>query len=477
MYIKTHKNKANFNLIIIAAFSVLSLSSKCYAETNSNLSAGGDLFIAGAATSVGIAIATSHSHPAKSFTPTPINPPTTTPEPCNPQPTVQCNSTCINDLQNILDNFRIQNNIPGMQMTISTGSQAMQTFCSGTTTLHGTTNVGKNSLFEIGSITKSYISAVILQLEAEGKLSLDDKVGKWFPQYSDWSNVTIKQLLNMTAGIYDYADDEQFVQQLTENHQRYWSMTEITNFAYSHNPNSLFLPGQGWSYSNTQYTLIGMIIEMVTHKSVEENLRERIFIPLGLHNTIYQNDLIPSNLTLMVHGYWEDSDTTLFAKDQDLTDINISWGNSAGAIISPSEDVAKWIRALFSGQILKSQQFREMTTLVCSEISNGTCTPGSELPVDTDQGGYSLGLVKLPAYQNPFGQNVWCYAGSTMSYNSRFIYSMERNFIIAVTTDISDSTDAADAINLMQEVKQYLYPNGLERLTKILKFSQHAKNN
>lgn len=470
MSIKTLKNKIHFNLVTVAALSILSISFQCYAETNATLNVNGDLFIAGAAAGVaGIALATSHSSHTNSapvFSETII--------PCNPQPTAQCNTTCISDLQKMLDDFRVENNIPGMQMTISTGSQAMQTFCSGTTTMNGTTHVGRNSLFEIGSITKSFISTIILQLEAEGKLSLDDKVSKWFPQYTDWSNITIKQLLNMTGGIFGY-DDDQFLQQVAANHLRYWSMNEITNSSYAHNPNTLFLPGKGWDYSNTQYTLAGMIIEMVTHKSVQENLLERILIPLGLHNTIYNDNLNPSNLPLMAHGYWEIPEVPIFVKNQDLTDINTSVYNSGGAIISTSEDVVKWLRTLFSGRVLKLQQFKEMTTLVCDGSYGDACIAGTELPNDTALGGYALGLTKLPADFNglpdPLGRNVWQYTGGAMGYITEYIYSLDKDLSIAITTDVMSY---ANIFDLMLAVNQYLYPNGFKTPTKI--FLPHLPN-
>ena len=108
----------------------------------------------------------------------------------------------------------------------------------------------------------------------------------------------------MTGGAYDYSDDA-FVDKMFTNPEHILSWKEVLDRAYYHIPNTDFAPGTKLEYSNTNYTLAGLIIERVTHKTFKENLETRISRPLGLKHTLYDPNLIPSHLSNMVHGYWE----------------------------------------------------------------------------------------------------------------------------------------------------------------------------
>ena len=138
--------------------------------------------------------------------------------------------------------------------------------------------------FRVGSITKTFVATVVLQLAAEGTLGLDDALERWLPGLvANGQAITLRQLLNHTSGIYNYTDDQALNRTLIRNPRRVLTPVELVAVATKHGPN--FDPGKRWSYSNTGYILLGLVIEKATATSLEQELRERIFEPLALTRT------------------------------------------------------------------------------------------------------------------------------------------------------------------------------------------------
>src|SRR3712207_3807180 len=188
--------------------------------------------------------------------------------------------------------------------------------------------------FRVGSVTKTFVATVVLQLAGEGRLSLDDPVDRWLPGLvPDGSGVTVRQLLNHTSGLYDYEDDQSVFTPYLEG-----------DFAFAYTPQQLiavsnahpvnFPPGAGWSYSNTNYILAGLIIEAVTGASLESELQRRLFTPLRLRRTSY--DAARTMKGRYAHGYYR----LPSGKRVDVSGMNLSWAGAAGAIVSTMQDVA-----------------------------------------------------------------------------------------------------------------------------------------
>ncbi|MGV9266885.1 serine hydrolase domain-containing protein [Kitasatospora sp. NPDC003701] len=214
--------------------------------------------------------------------------------------------------------------------------------------------------FRIASNTKSFVSTVLLQLEGEGRLSLDDSVEKWLPGVvqgdgNDGSAVTVRQLLNHTSGIYDPTNEPEFFAPYLERHDWAYVYTprEVIARAVRHRP--LFAPGTGWNYSNTNYLLAGLVIEAATHRSAPSEIQRRILTPLGLKDTSFPvTD--PAVHGPHLHGY----DLT----GRDVTRFSPSYDWTAGAMISTVDDLARFHRALFTGELLRPAQQRELLTTV-----------------------------------------------------------------------------------------------------------------
>ncbi|MCX4990906.1 MULTISPECIES: serine hydrolase [unclassified Streptomyces] len=225
--------------------------------------------------------------------------------------------------------------------------------------------------YRVGSITKTFVSTVLLQLEAEGRLSLDDTVDHWLPGVvrgngNDGTGITLRQLLNHTSGIFNYTADEDFGRTyfLKDGflRHRYDTSTpgQLVAIALSHKPD--FAPGTSWNYSNTNYVLAGMVIEKATGRSYAAQIRERIIEPLGLHATSVPGTRVtvprPSS-----RAYSKLAETTS-GPTYDVTTLNPTLASSAGEMISDNADLNRFYTALLRGRLLPREQLTEMRTTV-----------------------------------------------------------------------------------------------------------------
>lgn len=346
-----------------------------------------------------------------------------------------CGQNINGGIQKIIDKDRIKYNIPGIQVSISCPDESSpRNFVSGTTTQEGATLVKSDNLFQIGSETKSFTSAIILKLEANGLLSINDSIGKWLPQYPAWKNITIKQLLNHTSGIVDYFDTDEFQNTETEtNFQKQWSPEELVNLVINVSP--YFAPSQGFHYSNTNYVLAGMIISTLTGKSIEEEMEILLFEPLSLSNSHYVPQPYSDDIMQrMAHGYYHVKINEPFA---DSTNYNMSEADAAGAIVSTSQDTAIWLKKLLTTDVLPEKQRNEMMTLVDMET-------GQAISRESKKSGYGLGILRHVVTS---GVEIWGHDGSTFGYNSNMFLLKCNNVYITTIINLRDDHDSSALLN------------------------------
>ena len=221
--------------------------------------------------------------------------------------------------------------IPAVVVKVIQGGHELKTAAYGFANLELNVPATTNSVFEIGSITKQFTASCILLLQQEGKLSIDDKLGRHVPNIpASWTNVTLRHLLSHTSGIKSYTGLDGFA--LTRKLKQSQFVELIGKQPME------FQPGEGWKYSNTGFNLLGYVIENISGVSYWHFLRTRILAPLGMESTRDRN---PANLiTSRVAGY-EQTNRLYLNRDYDLTDVF-----SAGALVSTVEDLAKWNSAL-----------------------------------------------------------------------------------------------------------------------------------
>jgi D-alanyl-D-alanine carboxypeptidase len=205
--------------------------------------------------------------------------------------------------------------------------------------------------WRIASLTKAFVATVVLQLEAEGKLDIDDPVERWLPGVvPNGGAITLRELLNHTSGLYNYTDDNDWVTSVVGNPMRAWAPRELVAIALAHPV--LFPPGANWAYSNTNYIVLGLVVEAATGNLLGDELQRRIFTPLSLASTSF-----PQTIVLgpdFVHGYF----------GEPLTDVapllSPTWAWAAGGVVSNARDVTTFYRALLTGRVLPAAQVNEM---------------------------------------------------------------------------------------------------------------------
>lgn len=380
-------------------------------------------------------------------------------------PVINCGqgTICHKEVQKALDDARTKNGVVGMSMSISLpakngGFQKTLNFYSGKTTKKGNIAVGPgHDLLGQGSITKSFIVALILQLATEKRLGvkgnegLDATIWQWFPQYPDWKEVTIRQLLNMTSGIYNYTESKKFQSMILKDPERQWKWFELVNLAYQHKPNNTyFSPGPGpkhWHYSNTGYILAGKIIEKVTHSNLQIVLNERFLGPnsklesptLGkLNHTHYIPEPYSADIMKqMIHEYT--------SKGVDETKKNMSWIGAAGANISNTEDIITWTRLLYqTNLVLSPDHKKQLKSLIC--MDPGSKQFGKNISqVDTKKcaAGYGLG-IEVGAKKN--GLYYWYYVGDIGSASSSYELCRNTNINIAINQSTGGDVPAQQAV-------------------------------
>ncbi|WP_028797527.1 serine hydrolase domain-containing protein [Streptomyces purpureus] len=266
-------------------------------------------------------------------------------------------------------------------------------------------------VYRVGSITKTFVATVLLQLEAEGRLDLDDTVDRWLPGVvkgngHDGRRITLRQLLNHTSGVYSVTSDPEFQDTIfgpgfLEHRYDTWTPRQLVAIAMTHKPD--FAPGTSWNYSNTNYVLAGMVIEKATGRPYGKEVERRIIKPLKLRSTSVPGKDVtmpkPSGRAYSkLNGDPKPGDPV-----HDVTELSPTIAHAAGEMISNSGDLQRFYRALLGGELLPPAQLKAMTDTVTVTME------GVEF-------GYGLGLMKQKL---SCGTEVWGHGGGIHGSSSQ----------------------------------------------------------
>ncbi|SFK73958.1 D-alanyl-D-alanine carboxypeptidase [Amycolatopsis sacchari] len=313
---------------------------------------------------------------------------------------------------------------PGYTARIDNGRRVAVTTAGVADRATGRPMTGRDQ-FEIGSNTKMFTSALALQLVDRGRLDLDAPVSKYLPGVvPNGENITVRMLLNHTSGLFSYTGDPDFFPNTEKNPQHVYTDQELLAIAFRHAAD--FAPGTSWSYSNTNYVLVGMILQKLTGKSMPELVEQRIVRPLGLTHTYYAAPRATHTGPGYAHGY----QVRFAGPSPAYTDVSDwplgGWAGAAGAIISTQADLSRFLSALLRGELFSRKQLEQMQTTVPIPASFGI--PGS----------YGLGLIKI---DSPCG-TVWGHGGDTMSHHSTAVATADgrRTAISDTNAEPADTT-------------------------------------
>lgn len=337
----------------------------------------------------------------------------------------QVDPVLADQLQLTLDTELSNQGTIGISAAVYIPGQGMWTGASGISSIQGVVNpVETDMLFDYGSITKNYTAAVILQLEEEGLLSIDDPIYMHLPDV-DYTNIdstaTLKQMMNMTSGIYDYTSNPAFFGSIFSNPSYCWDEDTLIDTFVVNNPQD-FPPGTSWSYCNTGFNMLGSVILNITGEpDLETVYNNRFFTPLNLPSQ--QFGVCDLDTAGFAHPWGDTSvaqnsliDMSWFSRNALLTG-----SYSAGAMTGTAEDIALWNKAIFLDKVVLTQSSLDsMLTFIPRPDTSATSAWWN---------GYGLGTMRMVSC----GEEWYGYGGDILGYTTLGMYNPADSVIIAFT--------------------------------------------
>lgn len=318
--------------------------------------------------------------------------------------------------------------IPGAVVAVGNQRATKTAISQGKANLEAGEIMRSDMPFHIGSISKTFTAAWILQLNQEGQLSLEDKISKFF-EFPLGDEITVRELLSHTSGIVSFTAIPEFLSFYDAN--PYPDPEDILNFMRAH-PKQSFAPGEGYEYSNSNFYLLGLIGQEVTGRTWASEIRARFLDKYDLRSTyIYgaeQGPASPQGYTICPASGC--GVPTLVAYGSDA-DYKLGW--AAGSVVSTAEDIAKWMALLVSGPVLDAEHRQEMLTL----------TPQS-VAYEKSQGEEHYSLVKgaglcLFEYYAQNGGYGWGHSGQIGGFGNVVVYFPDEGQSVSLVTNLINS--------------------------------------
>jgi D-alanyl-D-alanine carboxypeptidase len=317
--------------------------------------------------------------------------------------------------------------VPGVVVRVQDAHSTARDYTAGVDDLTTGTALRPNAQFRVGSITKTFVATIILQLVGEGRLSLDEPVAQRLPRLlRNGAQITVRQLLNHTSGLPDYANDPELLAGIVQN--RVWHPRELIAIAAKHP--QLFPPGSAWSYSNTNYIVAGLLIEAVTGHPLARELDRRIFSPLHLNHTSFPVGNAP--LTgYYVHGYLTtEVNPTPDGQPLDVTGYNPSHAWAAGAIVSTATDLSTFYQALMHARLISPALLAQMKKTVAEDPTD----PNTIVR-------YGLGLERV---KDTCGVN-WGHGGAIFGYQDLAYWNANTGRTVVIASTMNPAPSAAES--------------------------------
>ena len=321
----------------------------------------------------------------------------------------------------------IKTNDPGLAVLVSQNGKILFEKGYGLADLEHQVPVTPQTSFRIASTTKPFTASAILKLQEEGKLSVNDKLSKYIPEFPRGNEVTLRQLLTHTSGIHDYIQEPDILSRATNATTTEAIIEEIRKYPYD------FDPGAKWSYDNSGYLLLGCIVEKVSGQSYRDFLRDHFFQPLGMTNTgVYRAHL---GLPHEAPGYSLGTNGFERALDSDS-----SWLGGAGALYSTVEDLYRWNEGVFNGRVLDAASLKAAFTPVK--------TKENQTDYDSKGDGYGFGWMLF----RHRGLREIAHGGGIPGFSSMLLRVPDKKFTVATLANAQPGRPKADPQILAQQL-------------------------
>jgi CubicO group peptidase (beta-lactamase class C family) len=329
---------------------------------------------------------------------------------------------------------------PGISILVAKDGKIIYSQGFGLANIEQKTPVTSQTKFRIGSITKQFVASAILKLQEDGKLSVEDKLSKYFNGYPRGDEVTIHHLLTHTSGIHSFTNKDSFLTDVVK------PVTNDQLLAYFINDKYDFNPGERYQYNNSGYFLLGYIIEKITGDKYGNYLKKQFFEPLGMTNT----GVHTPGLRLEMEAVGYEKSGSDFKK---ALNWNMDWAGGAGSLYSTVEDLNKWNEALFNGKVLKEQSMKSAFTPVV--LKNGSPPPGIQY-------GYGWGI------NNYRGVLAYGHSGGLNGFISQFLRIPGEDMSVVMLTNVSPPQAEIDPMKIAE---LYLW----EKMLKQSSFEQQKE--
>jgi D-alanyl-D-alanine carboxypeptidase len=345
-------------------------------------------------------------------------------------PTAHLDDATATALQKALGSIRTSGAYPGISAAVVFPDGSLWAGQSGSATLSPQAPVTADTLFSIGSISKTFVAALAGRLAARGTISLDDPLAKYVPTFHDAVSITLRQLLNHTSGVQDIFEIKTFSDAILANRTRAWTTEEV--LAKVGSARYAFAPGKGYRYSNTDYVLLGAAIEQATGQPIAALIRSEFLEPLGLTHTFLQTEEEAPGAK--AHGYWTPASAPVDQSAGTMLPFTAeaTAAGPAGAYVSTATDLARWGDALYNGNVLDQATLAAMT-----DISQ---TQGFKAPF-TPHWIYGLGLEETTIA----GQTAWGHRGHLDGFWSAMWYlpASHATVVVIANAEWADPVAAA----------------------------------
>ncbi len=296
-------------------------------------------------------------------------------------------------------------------IAVRVGDGPQEITTAGFANIDAETPIQSADSFRIGSMTKTFMGVLMLSLEEDGFFNLDDPAADYLPLdvYAGIENAddaTLREMLQMTSGVFDYLENESFWDAYEDNPTYLWRPLEVLDFAVGEPAN--FAPGDGWSYSNTNYILAQLVAEQVTGQPLGALFEERVLSPAGMNDSYLEHYQTGPLVDSYEYG-------------QDVTGYNDGTGMADGGLISTAADLDRFMRALEAGVIISEESLETLFE---------PAGPG-------EASEYGLGVELV---NNQWGE-AWGHTGATAGFSSEFWYLIDSDATVIVLRNSIDDVD------------------------------------